>query len=185
MKEITLSNNKKIKVFDELFTYRDRCNMFSLMRKIPFNFWAAYDTLITDQESSFIIKSAWDNEHFGHFGLMQLPEAEPLRKELHGYALHRSWVNLGTPIDRLRYHSDSTKPGERSMLYYLNVHWDINWDAPTLFSNEQMTEVEYACSFRPGRVVIFDSDVPHKATHAPAEAKQFRFTLNSTWRPIE
>ena len=60
MKEITTSNNKSIKVYDDLFTYRERCNMFAMMRKIPFQFWAAYDTLITDQESSFIVKYVYD-----------------------------------------------------------------------------------------------------------------------------
>lgn len=183
MKEITTSNGKSIKVFDDLFSYRERCNMFAMMRKIPFQFWAAYDTLLTDQESSFIVKSAWDNEHFYNFGILDLPGAEPIRDVLKDYLLERSWVNLGTPIDRTRYHSDSSRPGCISMLFYLNVHWDKEWDAPTIFRSDDLEDIEYTSEYKPGRVVLFDSDIPHKATHAPMEAKQFRFTLNTLWRP--
>lgn len=184
IQEHTTTSNQTIKIFDDLFTYGERSEMFAMMRDIPFQFWSAYDTLITDQSSSFIIKSMWRPEDFFYkFKMFDCPGANVLKEELKDYKLHRTWVNLYTPLDQLRYHSDMFKPGYKSMLYYVNLHWEPEWDSPTIWRNQDLSEIEFVSPFIPGRVVLFDSDIPHKATHAPLEARQYRFTLNTVWEP--
>jgi hypothetical protein len=180
-KHITKSG-KVIEVWDNLFSFAERSKMFAQMRDIPFQFWSAYDTLITDQSSSFIIKSPWKKEDLYNFGIFDLPGADPLINIFKEYHFHRAWVNLQTPIDRLRYHSDMFDPGYKSMLFYLNLHWDQEWHAPTVFRSDDLSEVEFISDFVPGRVVVFDSNIPHKATQAPLESQQYRFTLNSVWK---
>lgn len=184
MIEHVTKTGHKIQVLDNLFTFGDRSRMFADMRNIPFQFWSAYDTLLTDQSSSFIIKSVWSKEHFNHFGILSLPGSEPLKEMLKGYEFHRAWLNLQTPLDKLRYHSDMSGPGFKSMLYYVNLHWDKEWHCPTVFRTEDLSDIEFVSDFVPGRVVFFDSQIPHKATQAPLESQQYRFTLNSVWRKL-
>jgi hypothetical protein len=182
MKEHITKSGKKIQVWDNQFSFAERSALFAKVREIPFQFWSAYDTLLTDQASNFIVKSAWTKSNYFNFGFMDLPGAEPLRQELKEYQWHRAWVNLGTPIDRLRFHSDMFEPGYKSILYYINLHWNPEWHAPTVFKNNDLTETEYVSDFVPGRIVMFDSEIPHKGTHAPMDAYQYRFTLNSVWK---
>lgn len=178
-------SGKTIEVWDNLFTFAERSKMFASMRDIPFQFWSAYDTLITDQASSFIIKSVWRKEDFYNFDIFSSPGAEPLVSIFKNYSFQRAWVNLQTPIDKLRYHSDMVEPNCKSMLIYLNLNWNKEWHSPTVFRSDDLSETEFISDFVPGRVVVFDSDIPHKATQAPLESQQYRFTLNSVWKKVK
>lgn len=180
-KHITASG-KTIEIWDNLFSFGERSKMFALMRDIPFQFWSAYDTLLSDQTSSFIIKSVWSEEIFNRVGALSSPNSLPLRESLNRAKFQRAWVNLQTPLDKLRFHSDMTDPGCKSMLYYINLNWNKEWHSPTIFQSDNLMSTEFVSDFIPGRVVIFDSEIPHKATQAPLESQQYRFTLNSVWK---
>jgi hypothetical protein len=181
-KKYITSTGKTIEVWDDLFSFGQRSKLFALMRDVPFHFWSAYDTLLSDQSSSFIIKSMWPEEVFNQIDMLSLQGAEPLREKLKNSKFQRAWVNLQTPLDRLRFHADMPDPGYKSMLYYVNLNWNKEWHAPTVFQSDDLTTTEFISEFVPGRVVIFDSDIPHKATQAPLESNQYRFTLNSVWK---
>jgi len=51
-----------------------------------------------------------------------------------------------------------------TILIYGNHEWSYDWRGETLFFNDQLSEVVYTSMIKPGRVVVFDSRIPHTAT---------------------
>jgi hypothetical protein len=182
MKEHTTQSGHTIKLYDNLLNYHERCGLFEQIRQIPFMISTGFDTLLTDQKASFLIKSLWTEESLKSFGLFSLPGMKVVTDQLKDYEFSRAWMNLATPIDRLRYHSDSRTDGFISVLYYLNVSWNINWHCPTVWRTNDLSDIEFVSDFVPGRVVMFDSIIPHVGTQPPLEADQYRLTLNTVWK---
>lgn len=86
------------------------------------------------------------------------------------------YINLGTASDTYPYHVDDGQDiGNETLLCYLNLIWHPTWEGETHFSNDKMKEVMYTSSFIPGRVVLFDSCIPHKSSQPSFDAKHFRF----------
>jgi hypothetical protein len=46
-----------------------------------------------------------------------------------------------------------------------------------VFFDDQGIEIEYVTPFVPGRIIIFDSDIPHTAKEQSVLGPSYRFTL--------
>jgi hypothetical protein len=64
----------------------------------------------------------------------------------------------------------------------VNTRWDRNWGGETLFANDE-GECEIAVEYKPGRVVLFDSLIPHKPSPVSMQADEFRFTFVIVMKP--
>ncbi|HHX8315013.1 TPA: hypothetical protein ACVOYK_004501 [Vibrio diabolicus] len=73
-------------------------------------------------------------------------------------------------------HQDSTEVGAYSALYYANHYWEPNWFSETVFysNNEPVVSI----SVRPGRLVVFDSRIKHRAGVPAMNCHEQRFTLS-------
>ena len=73
-------------------------------------------------------------------------------------------------------HRDSNEEGAYSALYYANQRWDRDWFGETVFcaSGEPMVAV----SARPGRLVLFDSRIEHRAGVPAMNCPTQRLTLS-------
>ena len=71
---------------------------------------------------------------------------------------------------------DSRKPRFVSLLVYLNDEWDMTWNGETKFLDNN-TGIGLCVSPKPGRIVIFDSDILHSASSTTRDAKEARFSL--------
>src|ERR1041385_1297209 len=58
-------------------------------------------------------------------------------------------------------HTDSEEPGHKTVVYYSNAYWQPNWQGETLFYTKDRSEIIRAVMPKPGRMIVFDSDVPH------------------------
>lgn len=61
-------------------------------------------------------------------------------------------------------------------IYYANSDWDPNWTGETIFFNSQK-EAIYAIAPKPGRVVIFDGTILHRAGVPSRQCFEPRITL--------
>ena len=94
------------------------------------------------------------------------------------YGLYKSYVNLGVKGDAHFCHADTYYPEQgKTLLYYANRDWDVNQGGETVFYDEEKKEIVYVVTFKPGRVVIFDSDMPHSARPQALDGPNYRFTL--------
>jgi|TARA_R100001163_G_scaffold64236_2_gene58018 hypothetical protein len=64
-------------------------------------------------------------------------------------------------------------------LYYINLNWQDGWYGETLFFDKFNTNnIVFASSFVPGRIVLFDGDIPHSIRPQSRIATKFRMTLS-------
>ena len=48
-------------------------------------------------------------------------------------------------------------------MFYLNKVWTISYAGETIFTNNEQTEILSSVIPKPGRVVVFDGQIPHCA----------------------
>jgi hypothetical protein len=63
------------------------------------------------------------------------------------------------------------------MLGYLNMSWDPCWEGETHFSDEQGKDTLVSAGFVPGRIIVFDSSIPHKSSQPGPMADNYRYVL--------
>lgn len=113
------------------------------------------------------------------------PEAFTLKRIVNRSVIEKSWINVfnrDNPTNR--YHADAHTYDSSylSLLYYANSKWDLEWDGGTVFRTDDLSEVEYLSDYKPGRIILFDSSIPHKIYASSYNAHPYRFTLNTLMR---
>lgn len=73
-------------------------------------------------------------------------------------------------------HRDSNENGAYSALYYANKAWESDWYGETVFC--QGDEPVVSVSVRPGRLVLFDSRIKHRAGVPAMNCTAQRLTLS-------
>ena len=95
--------------------------------------------------------------------------------------IQSAYVNLGVKSDIYNIHMDYMGRKQhhvpKTFLYYANMEWKPNWGGSTLLYNSSGEEIVKAIEFKPGRVAIFDSRIPHMATPATSAGPAYRFTI--------
>jgi SM-20-related protein len=62
-------------------------------------------------------------------------------------------------------------------LYYPHLRWHPDWGGETLFFNETRDDLVKAIYSKPGRLVVFDSAIPHVARPVSRKCLELRITL--------
>lgn len=77
------------------------------------------------------------------------------------YRCYRGYCNYASFGDMLFTHTDCLPQSkELTALVYICPEWNVEWGGETLFYNEEKDCV-YACTPKPGRVVLFDGAITH------------------------
>ena len=93
------------------------------------------------------------------------------------YAYARGYVNLGLHSDVSQVHTDD-RCKNKTLLYYANKDWEMNWGGETVFYNDKGTDYIEVISYVPGRIVIFDGRIPHRANPMNMRlSPTYRFTV--------
>lgn len=64
-----------------------------------------------------------------------------------------------------------------TVLYYAHPRWDANWGGETVLFTEARDDIVRAIYPRPGRILIFDSAIPHVSRAPTRVCAQVRFTV--------
>jgi hypothetical protein len=198
--EHTTRSNHKIRVWDGLLNYQQQSKLMNLVYKMPFGFNGGYDGIMHEQKSKVCCKGLISNDWLkkynfipsNHVGAIRFSDispffsldtdsAKPVAELLANRVMVRAWINAGTPMDLNLTHVDSNHPGALILFQYINLKWDKNWDGFTVFRDLENQDLEFVSDFVPGRVIVFDGDIPHKAAAQSHDAPTFRFTANSMW----
>jgi SM-20-related protein len=84
-----------------------------------------------------------------------------------GHVPVRVYANGHTFGDDGHVHTDATRSGHFTSLYYAHPHWETNWGGETHFFNERGDTILHSAFPKPGRLVHFSGTIPHTA-RAPA-----------------
>jgi hypothetical protein len=57
------------------------------------------------------------------------------------------------------------------------MNWNPEWGGDTLFLNESGEEIQYLSQFKPGRMILFDSSIPHLIRPSTVLAPHHRFSF--------
>jgi len=173
MIEYTLERNKKIKVYDDLFSAKQRSHFYQFADNSYFKIGWSDDAIVENQihRSLHSQYSPKDIENLGIINAIKNTEAS---QELDGYNIVKCILNLSTAADANFVHSH---PEDKILLYYVNLEWRDGWHGETLFFTENHKNIVFASPYTPGRLIVFDADIPHTIRPQSHLATFYRFTL--------
>lgn len=78
------------------------------------------------------------------------------------YRINRCYCNHAAFGEMLFIHTDTKRPGEKGLtaLWYIAPEWNPEWGGETLFYSTELDAMA-AVTPRPGRLAIFDGNIPH------------------------
>ena len=103
------------------------------------------------------------------------------------YFYQRSYINLGTISDSNQIHTDSEcrysqrLSTSKTVLYYANTEWKHEYGGQTIFYDPNDISNSYIIDFIPGRLVIFDGEIPHNVLPRSLASPSYRFTVALKW----
>ena len=68
---------------------------------------------------------------------------------------------------------------DQVVLYYINLDWRDGWYGETLFYSEDTKDVVFTSPFVPGRIVLFDGNIPHAIRPQSSAAPKYRLTIST------
>jgi SM-20-related protein len=81
-------------------------------------------------------------------------------------------------------HTDCEDAGHKTVVYYANAYWQSNWQGETLFYNKERTEIIRAVVPKPGRLIVFDSNIPHAGRDPARLCPIMRATITFKLDPV-
>lgn len=174
--KILTKSGKQIHVFDDVLSYSDRSRIFE-------NVETSFYRFVNSDPHHSDVRNAVNKPICG---LSQIDERnlrifellpDEINSLLHGFNRLRSYVNAANIGTANLDHTDDYYEN-LTLLYYVNPHWDYTWGGETFFYNEDLSEIEFASIFKPGRIIVFDGRIPHTATSPNIRAgHNMRFTF--------
>jgi hypothetical protein len=178
-KKHSFGKDKSVDVYDGIFDYSEISGIYNALTHGEFKLANAnrgdVQTLQDRKLVFHLTPQILDSIHFWDGAL------DPIIKEqipLDEYSIFKAYVNLGLYTDTHEVHADHyyDRAG-KTLLYYVNESWNRDWGGETQFLNSNAEEVLFTTPFVPGRVVIFDSNIPHSAKPQAINGPAYRFTL--------
>jgi hypothetical protein len=173
-KNVDLPSGRVLVVYDDVFSYQERTDMFDFVRHSLYRTTGTDSTI--DRKTNFQIYSSYSEDDLCGLGIEKF-ENYRIIAEQHNFAkrkLDQIRVNLSYPMEENAPHSDSYG---LTFLYYVNLDWEISWGGHTLFLNDQLDELEYVCLYKPNRVVVFDGTIPHMILNPNGQAPMHRYSF--------
>lgn len=171
------SSGKIVDIFDDLFPSSLRDHHLYYAFELSYTLGGTSSTAVIEQRHKTFFQSAFDTHKLNQFNFFN-DYLNPIWKVIGHREVDRSWINVSSPLSTYYYHHDFVDVGHKTILYYFNQTWNRNWGGETLFANNQ-GECEIAVEYKPGRIVVFDSDMEHKPSAISMDASEFRFTFVS------
>jgi len=170
-----LELNKSIHVFDNILPLSVRNNIFTIAQNSKFELgWS--DTNIPENKSQdCFIHSVWDTDKIINETKLFHFITTPLLSLLDGLSVSRVVLNLTVPVDVNHIH---THKESKVLLYYVNLDWNEAFHGETQFWSEDLKRIQFSSPYVPGRLILFDADIPHTIRPQSIIGPKFRFTLS-------
>lgn len=172
---------KNLYTFDGVLDFSMREHLYSYVRNSVFRI-GNEDADAVETNNHKYLHSMYNQTDVDALGILKAIEGTEIDSLLKGKQLTRVHVNMSNPMDTnwAHDHRDQT-----AMLIYINKHWKHEWAGETMFFNDDLSEVEFASVYKPGRIVLFDGEIAHSVRPQAASAPMYRFTLTLFFRNAE
>ena len=176
-KKHTLSTGKEIHIYDGLLPLQLRDEVWGFINNSMFRIgWSDANT--EKGVGHKYLYSPYSDVDNQACGLLPYLRTTPVQGHIKNLMLKKAMVNLSVPTDT---HWAHAHPEKLVVLYYANMDWEQHWHGETLFYTEDLSEIELAIRYTPGRVVVFDASIPHAMRPQSTEADRYRFTYAMTF----
>ena len=184
IKKVTTSTGEELYIIDDVFEM-DVQNFHSSFAEHSLFSVGGASLDLHRYHGELTVKSLFDPNDMKNFGILDHPSYSRYSHLIGPRAADRSWILLSNHASRYSFHPDAPRTENgKTLLYYINTHWDADWGGETLFCNSY-GEVEIAVSFKPNRIVIFDSHIPHKPAGISVNAYPHRYTFVAQFVPCK
>lgn len=168
----------QVKIFDGLVNLHDIARIYSFVLSSKYVIGWNDITRVSGDAKSYL-HSNYTDEDVVNLKLLELLEGTEVAKIIDGMERVRTVVNMSVPSNVHFAHAHSE---DLVVLYYANPEWAPHYHGETNFYNFNGTEIEYAVSFKPGRIVVFDAKLPHSIRPQSSAGPDYRFTIAFTFR---
>lgn len=175
VKKISTDRSKEIIVVDDFFSVSDQQTLFHFASNSHFTF-NNFD-IPGDTNLKWRCNLRPEDQNY----LLKLPEkiTDLLKKIIDQdivFEIEHSYINFAdySTVDKI--HCDSFnefQTRDLTILIYGNHQWHHDWGGETKFYNNDLSEIIYSSIIRPGRILIFDGEIPHTAS-APNRSAEFQ-----------
>ena len=185
---LKVTTGESIYIYDDIFGPDELFSFKSFAEKS--NYKVLADTVSAhDFNDNTLFRCFFVNSDIDNFGIFNSPRFTPIyEKHFKERKNVINWIVVSNPGTKNYFHPDGTRIDLKSdvvtILFYINLKWDINGGGETLFCNSE-GEVEIAVSFKPNRMVVFPSYLLHKASTQDIDMKELRYVLVSKWARID
>ncbi len=178
----TDTNKSKAYIIDSVFSYEEIYALYGLLLEGPFEYSQISDgqSDIKNARMSMHLEEA-DNPLINLFKSKMDLIMEKL--DLGKFQIAEMYVNISDAMSITLPHTDRPKDCW-TILYYPNYDWDIKYGGQTNFIDDNQ-EIIASCIPKPGRFLVFRSDMLHQATPPTFFSPFKRLTLATKLEPQE
>lgn len=181
-KQYTTTSGYNIFIYDDIIPYAYRNQFLHFLLHSSYHV-GGKDNGDIDIKSRHM-HSTWTDEELNRSLFLQIPQLQPILNEhLAGQKVAKTRVNLCSFSDYNNFHLDEFFG--KTLLYYPLHEWDLRWGGLTLFGDDQLKRLEYAVDYVPGRICIFDGNIPHMVQAPTVMAPGYRYTFAIQFVPQE
>lgn len=178
-KQVTVAG-KSVHVIDGAVDFSEREHLYSFVRGSAYKIGNEDADAIETSAHKYMC-SYYSTADVVESGILQAIVGTPVEDLIKGKELVRAHINLSTPTDC---HWAHDHRGHTVLLYYVNKHWKHEWAGETLFFNDDLSEIEYASVYKPGRIVVFDGEIAHSVRPQSSTAPTYRFTYSLVFKNV-
>lgn len=171
-------DGKSVVVYDDVFSYQENLEIYQHICQLPFIRSNLDNTFDNNKDIhikwSALLKDPHPITNLFSDRYQQLDFFNNKRIQV-----FRQYVNFSTSetVDMVHLDSQSFQQNCLTILHYANFTWNKNWHGETVFYNNNADEILLSTMIKPGRVVIFDSNIPHSARPPSKLAEYARYTI--------
>lgn len=171
-------DDKSISVYDGVFSFQENLEIYEFICQQPFirsnvdnNFHNNKDI---DIKWSCLLKEPNIISNLIDRAYNDLDELKDQKIKI-----FRQYINFSTceTVDQIHVDSQVGSINSYTILHYVNFKWDKNWHGETVFYNSAADEIEVSTMIKPGRIVVFDSNIVHSARPPSRIAEYGRYTI--------
>lgn len=164
-KSITTGCGKFIDIYDNVFLFRDQEFFERFFQSNLFSYNKTLTSTNTSHLPNTFLHSRYTMEDINRFNFFNVESIQEILKKYGNLEFSTAWANLSLPGTYIQKHTDNSVEfgkNQITLMYYGTTTWQDSYGGETFFYNDN-GEKEIVVDYIPGRIVIFDSSIPHKS----------------------
>jgi hypothetical protein len=178
LKNVFTVDNKPIVVYDNVFTYQENLEIYQFICQQPY-VRSNIDNTFDNNKDVNIKWSCLLRESNQISDLLNSKYFNLDRLKNRKVEIFRQYVNfsMSNTVDMIHVDSPTNSVNAYTLVHYGNFIWNKNWHGETVFYNSNSDEIMFSVMPKPGRIVFFDSNIPHCARPPSSLSEYSRYTI--------